>query len=153
MALIICPECGKEISDKCEICMYCGFPIINTKCNIDGVIYDLKDELPIVLSGSVHAIGKIRKKTFLTLDDTDDLIDIIQKTGKIPENFTPQYPLEKRKTLYGHSNNSNVECPYCHSTYVNKITLTSKVINTVVWGIFGTKRHRQWHCNQCNSDF
>lgn len=27
MALIKCPECGKEISDKAEACVYCGFPI------------------------------------------------------------------------------------------------------------------------------
>lgn len=27
MALIKCPECGKEISDKSEICIGCGFPI------------------------------------------------------------------------------------------------------------------------------
>lgn len=27
MALIKCPECGKEISDKSEICIGCGFPL------------------------------------------------------------------------------------------------------------------------------
>ncbi len=27
MALIICPECGKEISDKASMCIGCGFPI------------------------------------------------------------------------------------------------------------------------------
>lgn len=27
MALIKCPECGKEISDKAESCINCGFPI------------------------------------------------------------------------------------------------------------------------------
>ena len=27
MALIKCPECGKEISDKSENCIHCGFPI------------------------------------------------------------------------------------------------------------------------------
>lgn len=27
MALIKCPECGKEISDKSEICVGCGFPL------------------------------------------------------------------------------------------------------------------------------
>lgn len=27
MALINCPECGKEISDKAKQCMQCGFPI------------------------------------------------------------------------------------------------------------------------------
>lgn len=46
-----------------------------------------------------------------------------------------------------------VECPYCHSKDTKKISMTSKVMNTAVFGIFGTKRHKQWHCNQCNSDF
>ena len=27
MALIKCPECGKEISDKAEICVNCGMKI------------------------------------------------------------------------------------------------------------------------------
>ena len=27
MALIKCPECGKEISDKAVSCPHCGFPI------------------------------------------------------------------------------------------------------------------------------
>ena len=25
MALITCPECGKEISDKSTVCVHCGF--------------------------------------------------------------------------------------------------------------------------------
>ena len=27
MALIICPECGKTISDKAKFCVHCGYPI------------------------------------------------------------------------------------------------------------------------------
>lgn len=27
MALIICPECGAEISDQAEVCMRCGYPV------------------------------------------------------------------------------------------------------------------------------
>ncbi len=27
MALIHCPECGKEISDKSKACIFCGYPI------------------------------------------------------------------------------------------------------------------------------
>lgn len=27
MALIKCPECTREVSDKAEVCIYCGFPI------------------------------------------------------------------------------------------------------------------------------
>ena len=51
------------------------------------------------------------------------------------------------------SNCSTIECPYCHSTNTKKITTTTKVVNTVAWGIFGTKRHKEWHCNKCKSDF
>lgn len=46
-----------------------------------------------------------------------------------------------------------IECPYCHSTNTSKITSTSKIVNTALFGVFGTKRHKEWHCNRCGSDF
>ncbi len=46
-----------------------------------------------------------------------------------------------------------VYCPYCNSVNTKKISTTSKVVNTAIFGIWGTKRHKQWHCNHCNSDF
>ncbi len=45
------------------------------------------------------------------------------------------------------------ECPYCHSHNTTKITATTKVVNTAMFGIFGQKRKHQWHCNSCKSDF
>ena len=27
MALITCPECGKEVSDQAEVCIHCGYPL------------------------------------------------------------------------------------------------------------------------------
>lgn len=36
MALVKCPECGKEISDQCEACPHCGYPIkIQEKQNLE----------------------------------------------------------------------------------------------------------------------
>ena len=31
MALIICPECGKEVSTAADSCPHCGYPIKNNK--------------------------------------------------------------------------------------------------------------------------
>lgn len=31
MALIKCPECGKEISDTCDVCIHCGYKLKNKK--------------------------------------------------------------------------------------------------------------------------
>ena len=152
MALIVCPECGKEISDKSEVCIHCGYPLINTKCNINGIIYDFKEELPIALlektDDYVSAIGKIRKKTSLTLTDGCDLVDIIREIKAIPETFTPKYPLEDREKLYGDSKVKNVECPYCHSKDTKKISSLSKAGSVALFGVFALgKTSKQWHCN------
>ena len=34
MALIKCPECGKEMSDKAQACIHCGCPLLNGKVYI-----------------------------------------------------------------------------------------------------------------------
>lgn len=51
-------------------------------------------------------------------------------------------------------NKFGVECPYCHATNVKKITNTSKAVHTALFGIFSVSRNgKQFHCNNCNSDF
>ena len=51
MALIKCPECGKEISDKAGKCPYCGYPIEETENNVEKEtgkqeILDVNKETP-----------------------------------------------------------------------------------------------------------
>ena len=60
---------------------------------------------------------------------------------------------EQQKLAEEYKLRNNAECPYCHSKNTKKITTTRKVVNTAVWGIFGTKRFKEWHCNNCGSDF
>lgn len=31
MTLIKCPECGKEISDTCDVCIHCGYKLQTKK--------------------------------------------------------------------------------------------------------------------------
>lgn len=44
-------------------------------------------------------------------------------------------------------------CPTCSSTNLKKIPATSKVANTVAFGIFGTKRFKTFHCNNCGYEW
>lgn len=47
-----------------------------------------------------------------------------------------------------------VECPYCHSTNVKKISGASKMGSVMLWGVLAAgKVSKQWHCNNCKSDF
>ena len=60
------------------------------------------------------------------------------------------------KPFNGISNNQthSVECPYCHSTNTKKISGMSKAGSVALWGIFSIgKVTKQWHCNNCKSDF
>ena len=45
------------------------------------------------------------------------------------------------------------KCPTCNSTNLKKISTTSKVVNTAVFGLFGTKRFKQFHCNNCGYEW
>lgn len=50
--------------------------------------------------------------------------------------------------------NNTPHCPYCNSTNIKKITTGSKVAHTALFGIFSMSRNsKQWHCNNCKSDF
>ena len=50
MALIICPECGKQISDKVASCPHCGYPL--SKLSNDTVSSENKQFFPTPLDDS-----------------------------------------------------------------------------------------------------
>ena len=156
MALIICPECNKEISNKSDTCIHCGHPLVNYICNINGIEYNLKNELSMSLVQNedwIKAIGSLRRKTNLTLVDGKDLIEIIRTTKKIPTTFTPKYALQNRNEVI-ENNVNKVECPYCHSKNTKKISAISKMWSLNWLGMYGIgKVSKQWHCNNCDSDF
>ena len=79
MALIICSECGKEISDKSNACIHCGNPILKKqKCRecgseiqIDEIIcsncgYPFKDN-------AINADGKELKFEFKSLNNNSKI--------------------------------------------------------------------------------
>jgi hypothetical protein len=45
------------------------------------------------------------------------------------------------------------KCPTCQSTRIHKISASSKVINTALFGLFGTKRHKTFHCDNCGYEW
>lgn len=45
------------------------------------------------------------------------------------------------------------KCPTCQSTNLKKITVASKTMDTAIFGLFGTKRHKTFHCNNCGYEW
>lgn len=126
MALIKCPECGKEISDKAKFCSYCGYPIIHyegtyteEKKYADGVEHGTKlfyciqcgRPLPEGIEECIYC-GHIY--------DQDQIADILRDESKTG--------ILGRKNLY---------CPRCGSKKIqikNDIPLGRKIFEVVTLG-------------------
>lgn len=46
-----------------------------------------------------------------------------------------------------------VVCPYCKSTDTEKISVVSRTVSISLVGGASSKLGKQWHCNNCKSDF
>ncbi|WP_418752479.1 zinc-ribbon domain-containing protein [Frisingicoccus sp.] len=158
--LIECPECHERISDQAEYCIHCGYPIkkrnTDNLCEINGISYDLSEEFRLITQDDyMQGLRNLRDKCNLELSDTVTLANIIKETKKVPKEYNSDQNSEYRKILSQlETSNPNIpKCPTCGSTNVQKISVTSKAVNTALFGIFGTKRHKNYHCNNCKSDF
>lgn len=71
------------------------------------------------------------------------------------ENFSKEQALEEhRQRAEEYKYRNNAECPYCHSKNTKKISGFSKAGSVALFGVFAMgKVSKQWHCNQCKSDF
>lgn len=149
--LIKCPKCGKEISTNSEICVHCGCPLqqnkINSKCNINGMEYDLMPFLNDINLGVNWAIvtRKISDTCNIPINNARELYNILLNEKQIPSNFS----CDSKQT----SPNLKPKCPTCNSTNLKKISTASKVVNSAVFGLFGTKRHKTFHCNNCGYEW
>lgn len=112
MALIKCPECNREISDRSKACIYCGYPIKedrNEKCIINGIEYDLS----FILDESYSKLYKVRdliQISHCSLSDAKCVVEKIIESKEIPKM------LYLKKQERGESN--KVKCPKCGSTSI-----------------------------------
>ncbi len=92
----------------------------------------------------------------------------VKRWRKENEPFKPFNPIDKQKAIEStrskvewqmkmeqekRSNVNTPKCPTCQSTNLRKISTTSKAINTVAFGLLGTKRNKTFHCNNCGYEW
>ena len=162
MALILCPECGREISDKATHCVHCGFPINHGRaadrgmnlnsiggniCYIAGVKYDLSDLKKYVLNRSTGdqrhpfdvAAEWARRINGASANGIIHLMADIQKMGSVPETYDlDQYTIKLKE------DDGLIHCPKCNSTAVT----AGQRGYSVVWGFVGSNRTMN-RCAKC----
>lgn len=121
MALIKCPECSREISDKAAACPHCGFPISKSS--------ELEPQ-PVTVN---------------CLDCNKDFAlnaEVCPHCGL----FNSQKYKIKDTTCSEHK----PRCPSCGSMNVEKISLKNKVGAGALFGIFAIGHvAKTFKCNKC----
>lgn len=71
MALIKCPECGKEISDKANACIHCGYPLNEQKEDFCITDFDLRRKSFIDEDTLMHNINKIADDVLKSMEEKE----------------------------------------------------------------------------------
>lgn len=177
MALIICPECGKEISDKAKACIHCGFPLdsINdldptpTEENMNicpkcGKIYT-KLTCPDCGTGMINChISQWDWTKKINMQDKDDewtqqmreryvvnstVFDKDLYEARLQEEQAERDKIEEYRQAARRIEANKPKCPTCGSTNVEKISTTSKVVGGALFGLFSSNVRNTMRCKHC----
>ena len=110
MALIICPECKCEISDKAKNCVHCGYPI--SKYKIQNYKINQKEfDLSFILNDTILKVDKIKKVQDLTgygLKESMNIVHDIYEEYDIRDSIAIQANKTEIKE-------DKIKCPKCGS--------------------------------------
>ena len=144
--LIKCPECGKEISDKSEVCIHCGFPlkltIVNEEnvCCIDGVRYDLTEEFESIKNNHdlSQAQQQLINKCGLDSENAYRLCRKMIKRKRVPATYNKREPEPIASAL------NLPKCPKCGSTNIATVNRGFSIVT----GFIGSGAPRNV-CQNC----
>lgn len=130
----------------CKVCLYINDgenDELKGDClcgNMDWEDYDLYQMKQISSEQSfIDAMLKLRE---------NDPIEYQLKMQQI------KLQLQQQRQIKLAEQESNIpHCPTCNSTNINKINGLSKAVSVAMWGLFSRKVHKQWHCNNCGSEW
>lgn len=132
MALINCPECNNQVSDKADKCIHCGYPLKSNRIieTILGKEYDVS----FLLDKSVSQAIQIKQIKELTGCDL----------------FTAKAVVLKYHPTIQESQEQNIpKCPTCGSTNIKKISAGSRWLSTGLFGISSSKMGKSMECRHC----
>lgn len=155
MSLIICSECGKEISDKASACIHCGCPIEKIKKPNTSKKYVYICESELCLSNPFKEFDEYKGNVVICHDCGGQLeyyetMVVDNDTDLVIEKYE-----EKSYKSEQSAKNQNIpHCPICNSPDLSKISSVKKATKIGLFGIFGAGDvGKTWKCNNCGSRF
>lgn len=143
MALITCPECGRQVSSRAAVCPHCGCPAsdfptpITYTYNYNGNTQDVTVLVKHLEEGDPGAAVLDVWDIFgghITVDQIPLILDEIKSKYNIvvPE---PVKPVPK--------------CPTCGSTNIHKLSAATRGVSLGLFGLASKTARSQFVCDNC----
>ncbi|MCL2002817.1 MAG: hypothetical protein FWG72_02295 [Oscillospiraceae bacterium] len=169
VALINCPECQKEISDKSPACVGCGFPIVQPVDELYKLTLDHREIRPSVAAEFDRYLMDVMgvwenddaySKLYSMLVALDDFPQVILENISYEDAIATQSKIESfggRTSIYRMSERvvkkdiaGVAKCPTCSSTKLKQIGAANKVGAAALFGVL-TVSHvgKTFKCGDC----
>lgn len=154
MALINCPECNNQISNKAKICPHCGYELPKQEIKFYG------EYCPCCLETSLRS-NKNEQHTkcpfcHIEMRDSiygthDEVCNFGTRAGlKQSIEFDEEaYQRRINYVPYEYSSSSRPKCPTCQSMNISKISNLESGASIAMWGIFSNKINKTFKCGSC----
>lgn len=157
MAIIICCECQRQVSDKSDLCIHCGnpFPVASEPCFV------VKAKAPGVYYANCPQCGKqniIKGDSASPVVSNDSYSLYRTDTPKACKcGLAPVYlkeKIEQHDAVAPSLPTPSITCPRCGSHYTQRISGFGKGVSFVAFGVFSanTLLH-DFKCRQCGHKF
>ena len=148
--------------DMLKLCKNCREKLEDPFYGYISFVDEEDFECPICRNKLVNT--NITIEDYQVIDNVSDDITFLEAMIELKKNDPIEYQLkmsqfkanlkQQESSKLKEEDNNTPHCPYCNSTNIKKITTGSKVAHTALFGIFSMSRNsKQWHCNNCKSDF
>lgn len=162
MALIKCPECGREISDKAPACVHCGFPLDEVATNkslseetLKKIVISNPDGLGILYQAIVNLVknttgisekeakAMVENGNPITVDHLDyktaqaiyeKLLEATKKVSDVSDIEVKLVDTDEIVILAGKKKPLVPCCPKCGSTAIATVNRGF----SIVWGFLGS---------------
>lgn len=145
--VFICPVCGHSDAGQDVAylkCMSCGHIYVSS--NVD------REEYWDMLFKAQDYYKFKREFVKSQMGDTINW-EIYDKNEEDDKKIDAARLENQRKNQMAQQIQFQPKCPTCQSTNIKKISATSKATNAALFGLFGNKRKKQFHCNNCGYEW
>ena len=154
MALINCPECNKEISNKAECCINCGYKLPKAEPMFQGLYCPSCLKTSWVMDKNdgicIHCKIEMQNSIYGTFKEVNNYTKDHPELKQSPEFSEEAYNKRINYVPVEYSYGSSAKCPTCQSTNIRKIGAVESGASIFAFGLLSKKINKTFKCNNCS---